>query len=649
MNEKNNRRRGAVSASLPLSYVFLFISLWLVSCQEDRRVERVLDFAGDNRAELEAVLEHYKDDPEKLHAARLLIAEMEGAYYYDAPEVDSLKRMVHDIRRAETRPGEERMRLWKAFDYRTLPKVYDARTLTAEYLIGHIDGAFRAWRKWPWGKHYTAEDFYRYILPYRIGDETPDRWMETYAAYYGHLLDSLYTGTDVMAAVDTVLRCFNRQKYDYLTEFNTPHLGGLHLLENRAGGCRDFTDMAVYAFRSLGIPVAKDMFLCAPDFRHSHTWNVVMDTTGLFIPVEFMRPRDTTDIRRWTNHRNKGKVYRLYDVRQDEPDFTGNYYRADVTDEYYPANRVEVPGVQGRNGGALAVFASEGWRPVATYRMEAGKAVAENVQEGMIFQPLAVESGRLRESGWPFFVQDGQAVALKPDTARRVKVRLTRKYPLGWRMKENLDYVVDNVLEGSLTPDFRQADTLGRIAGSSVERLERYVPVRNGKAYRYVRLWPAAGSRICLSELALYADTLQQERLPYRVAGCGKPGYGMAGTSGPEHLQDHDVLSYYFSSEADVPLVVDLGHPVVLRQIVLTPHNDDNFVRRGECYELFYQDGVNGWASLGRQVAADDWLEYDRVPDHALLWLRNLTKGREEQVFRWVGGRQVFLGTMKGG
>ena len=42
-------------------------------------------------------------------------------------------------------------------------------------------------------------------------------------------------------------------------------------------------------------------------------------------------------------------------------------------------------------------------------------------------------------------------------------------------------------------------------------------------------------------------------------------------------------------------------------------------------------------------------LEYDRVPDHALLWLRNLTKGREEQVFRWVGGRQVFLGTMKGG
>ena len=61
-----------------LFYICLVAVLWgLAACAGplDRRVEHVLDVAGDNRGELEAVLAHYRDDPEKLHAARLLIAE----------------------------------------------------------------------------------------------------------------------------------------------------------------------------------------------------------------------------------------------------------------------------------------------------------------------------------------------------------------------------------------------------------------------------------------------------------------------------------------------------------------------------------------------------------------------------------------------
>ena len=637
----------------PIGIIFIIVfGGLLAACSSplDSRVSSVLDFADDNRGELEAVLDHYRDDPEKLHAARLLIAEMEGAYYYDAPEVDSLKAVVRDTRRAETRPGKERAERWKAFDYRVLPKKYDARTLTADYLIDHIDRAFEAWRDRPWGKHYVYKDFCRYILPYRIGDEVPERWMEAYAAYFNALLDSLYTGSDPMVAADTVLHHLERLGYAYLTDYATPHLGAMHLLANRTGGCREFTDLVVYVFRSLGIPVAKDLFLCAPDFRHSHTWNAVMDTTGRFIPVEPMEPTGTVGLRhRWQNRRNKGKVYREYNVRLAQPDFAGNYYRTDVTAEYYPANRVEVPGVEGRGDGVLAVFASEGWRPVGAYRKHWGQAVVENVQEKMIFQPLAVRDGRLRESGHPFFVSDGRAVVLTPDTTQRVRVRLTRKYPVGWRMKENLDYAVDNVLEGSNDPDFRRADSLGRVVGSSVDRLERCLPVPPGRAYRYLRLWPAPGSVVCLSELEFFADTLRRKPLPYRVLSCGQPRYTVAGMLSVDYLQDGDILSHYWSPDTDVPVVVDLGRSVPLRAAVLTPHNDDNFVRRGETYELFYQDGVNGWTSLGRQVAADDWLEYDNVPDNALLWLRNLTKGREEQVFRWVDGQQVFLGTMKGG
>ena len=157
-----------------------------------------------------------------------------------------------------------------------------------------------------------------------------------------------------------------------------------------------------------------------------------------------------------------------------------------------------------------------------------------------------------------------------------------------------------------------------------------------GYTCRYVRVRPAAGNVVNLAELEFFADEARQEKLPYNVLSCGKPHYTVGINYPATHLQDGNILTNYISSETDVPVVVDFGCPVALRAAVLTPRNDDNFVRPGETYELFYQDGANGWVSLGRQVAAGEVLEYDEVPDNALLWLRNLTKGREEQVFRWV-------------
>lgn len=68
-------------------------------------------------------------------------------------------------------------------------------------------------------------------------------------------------------------------------------------------------------------------------------------------------------------------------------------------------------------------------------------------------------------------------------------------------------------------------------------------------------------------------------------------------------------------------------------------------------YELFYQSGVKGWISLGVQTATTNELTYRNIPEGALLWLRNLTRGKEEQVFYiemenrglWDMNESVFL------
>jgi hypothetical protein len=81
--------------------------LTFTACQSDRRL-KVLEQAGENRTELEKVLQHYKDD---------------------------------------------------------------AQQLKAEYLIAHIDHAFQAWAS-VWNNHYDFEHFCNYVLPYHIGNES---------------------------------------------------------------------------------------------------------------------------------------------------------------------------------------------------------------------------------------------------------------------------------------------------------------------------------------------------------------------------------------------------------------------------------------------------------------------------------------------
>lgn len=71
------------------------------------------------------------------------------------------------------------------------------------------------------------------------------------------------------------------------------------------------------------------------------------------------------------------------------------------------------------------------------------------------------------------------------------------------------------------------------------------------------------------------------------------------------------------------------------------PRNDDNFIWPGDEHELFYRNEIAGWVALGRKTAMERTITFS-IPNNALLWLRNLTKGREEQVFVYRNGRQYF-------
>lgn len=110
-----------------------------------------------------------------------------------------------------------------------------------------------------------------------------------------------------------------------------------------------------------------------------------------------------------------------------------------------------------------------------------------------------------------------------------------------------------------------------------------------------------------------------------------------------EKVIDGDILSHIYQKSEGIidPLFFSLDSLQQIRRLYFIARTDDNYVWKGDTYELFYFDGINGWKSLGVKTATSEYICFE-APKNALLWLRNRTKGREEQVFIYRNNRQWF-------
>ena len=75
---------------------FVLLLLILSSCVSvtDKQLEATLALAGTNRAELEKVLHHYKDNPQKQEAARFLLIHMKDRHHYRSAGIDSIRHYL---------------------------------------------------------------------------------------------------------------------------------------------------------------------------------------------------------------------------------------------------------------------------------------------------------------------------------------------------------------------------------------------------------------------------------------------------------------------------------------------------------------------------------------------------------------------------
>ncbi|MBC8603070.1 hypothetical protein H8784_15245 [Parabacteroides acidifaciens] len=624
--------------------ICLIVLFSACSFNKDKQIEYALDLAGENRPELERVLLHYQDEPEKLAAARFLIRNMPRWYGYEGPLLDSIRPVLVQGARNLFIPKVD-VAKWQGVSFYSSVRKTDVQTMTACYLIENIDLAFEVYRKYSWNRNLPFGEFCELILPYRIGDEPLTAWRRMYYERYVPLLDSLYpNGTDVVEACRILAGELKKESYYYNTDFSLPRLGGEFLLDNRIGYCRESCDITTYAMRACGIPVAIDFYSYSPEYQQGHMWSVVRDTTGRFLPfwyTQFEASREMKD-----DGRKKGKVYRYCFGIQPEPiagitvatavpSFFKNRFIRDVTNNYSGTNEVPVPLWKNREPLAyLGVFNRGEWIPIDIAKNEGGEVIFRNVEPDNIYMPVGKDGHELVPVGDPFILVKDSLRFLRPDTTRLDIVRLVRKMPLMPLFRNIQKDLIGGRFEAACRRDFKDAILLYEITDTLQSNLIEVVPLHQGQ-FRYMRYVAPPDYRLELAELAIYSDRDAVQPIELLPLPEMMPVYN------PEDLTDGNILTYINLRDSSCAIGFDMGKLTSVGKISFSPRNDDNFVWAGDEYELFYFSGIEGWKSLGKQTAKGRELYY-RVPHNSLLWLRNLTKGKEEQVFFAENGEQVF-------
>lgn len=169
-----------------------------------------------------------------------------------------------------------------------------------------------------------------------------------------------------------------------------------------------------------------------------------------------------------------------------------------------------------------------------------------------------------------------------------------------------VDRVKGGVIGSSNRKDFADADTVYLIE-KAPQRLWTTVHLPENNPYRYIRYKGPAGSYSNIAELALYGNEEDSASLKGEIMGT--PGcWDGDGSHEYTNVFDGDAHTSFDYKYADGDWTgLDLKTPRVIRKIVYVPRHWDNFVRKGDCYELFYW-GDGQWQSLGRQTVNSDAL-----------------------------------------
>lgn len=128
----------------------------------------------------------------------------------------------------------------------------DRQTLTANFLLNNVRGAYKARENFSWCRSLPDSVFFNEVLPYAVLDERRDDWRQD---FYNRFTPLVTNCTDIYAAIDTVNRNIARLlKTDYNTKRKKVNQSPYESIEQGMATCTGLSILLVDAFRAVGIP-----------------------------------------------------------------------------------------------------------------------------------------------------------------------------------------------------------------------------------------------------------------------------------------------------------------------------------------------------------------------------------------------------------
>lgn len=723
--------------SFMMKYVLVLGIFLICSCssdtktKHDKEVTNALFIAGNNRYEIEKVIDHYEKylcDSLKLKAAYYLINQMKGhdavtmnddvpidiknsfeklhshinsTYYlnsdinsfdfvdtfnkvYNDYDYDPAFQKIDSFIRIQNNPINDGLTpqfnsaVSKIRELLVTNSINDSnenvttedlKNIHAEYLIDHIDNAFKLWKESPFTKRMNFKEFEQTLLPFRQNKEPIGDFSSLYRNLFYNILHSRDSSNleEVVRRFTFYLYSVNIFKKDE-TQFG--NAGLYDILQWESLKCGRRTQWSAKVLNSCGIPTAIDF---TPSFinkvRGLHYWISVRDTLGEYHPFNpyWQLLNDTAYFKRTS------KVYRLsYSVNENSPailkqgsewvpEIFSSPFINDVTEEYHSVVDITLPineKSRDRQLGYLAIFNPKGWEIVSWGEIDKKQKTItfQNIPVNVVYFPVSWGSESFIPTHSPFFVSsDGRMKKVILDNGPKQDMLLTRKSPKRDKLIQRMLEMSGSSLQASNKEDFSDAVTLHTLSERDLSDMTvTAININEKRKFRYVRCIPEKGKMINIAIMEVYSKSQEGQEIkegtqPYILSPTerllNRNGSLSLINSKPlgsnvaiKNVSDGKMETYFVGYS----VALDLGEKMEIDQIRIAPRNANNGIVKGNRYELKYY--VNStWVSAGIKIAMSNYLQYYSVPSNTIYWLRNLDRGKEELAFLYKNGRQIFI------
>lgn len=423
------------------------------------------------------------------------------------------------------------------------------------------------------------------------------------------------------------------------------------LMKMKKGSCYNYSILGTYIYRSLGIPSGIDYTPQWANRSMGHSWNVLY--TGKEHHMEdysFSALWDTIGSSLKSRDEKISKVFRMtYAKQPDTPVLNKRKKESipaafmtpcikDVTNLYLDCADIRVSllsrPANNQYHPYLCNFDNQNWVPIHWGKVKGKQAYFEKMGKGVAYLPAYFDETGVVPAGHPFVLtEEGTIQYLIPEMSKLQKLTLTRKYHLS-NIAGKGELLLGGRFEVANKSDFSDSKIVYEV-NEIPEICYNTVDLNLDAAYRYFRYMAPQESRGDISEIEIWSEG-------HKLTGKLIGNLNCPEESKAENAFDGNPLTTYVCHWGEQGCVgLDFGQAMEISSLRFLPRNDDNFIKEGEDYELFYWN--NRWVSLGRQTGtSEQYLAYEDAPLNALFLLRNLTKGREERIFTYENGEQVW-------